>query len=40
MDIGGVSKDGQVTTELGTCFLKQDVSIFTADDFRTIVDTE
>ena len=40
MDVGGVSRDGRVTTKIGTGFLRQTVGILTPDDFRTIVDTE
>ena len=40
MDVGGVSRDDWVTTELGTGFLRQAVGILTPDDFQTIMDTE
>ena len=40
MDVGGVSRDGRVTTELGTGSLRQAIGILTPEDFRTIVDTE
>ena len=40
LDVGGLSRDGRVTTELGTGSLRQTVSILTPEDFRTIVDTE
>ena len=40
MDVGGVSRDGRVTTELGTGSLGQAVGISTPEDFRAIVETE
>ena len=40
IDVGGVSRDVRVTTELGTGILRQAVGILTREDFRTIVDTE
>ena len=40
MDFGGVSRDGQVTTELGTGSLRHTVDILTPEDFWTIVDRE
>ena len=39
-DVGGVSRDGRVTTELGTGSLKQAAGILTPEDFRSIVDIE
>ena len=39
-DVGGVSRDGRVNTELGTGSLRQAVGILTSGDFRPIVDTE
>ena len=40
MDVGGVSRDGRVTTELSTGSLRQAIGILTPEDFRPIVDTE
>ena len=40
LDVGGVSSDGRVNTELGTGSLRQAVGILTPGDFRPIVDTE
>ena len=40
LDVGGVSRDGRVNTELGTGSLRQAVGILTPGDFRPIVDTE
>ena len=40
LDVGGVSRDGRVNTELGTGSLRQAVGILTPEDFRPIVDTE
>ena len=40
MDVGRVSRDGQVTTELGSGSLRQAVGILTPEDFRTIMNTE
>ena len=40
LDVGGVSRDGQVNTELGTGSLRQAVGILNPEDFRPIVDTE
>ena len=40
MDVGGVSPDGRVTTEIGTGSLRQAIGILTPEDFRTIVHTE
>ena len=40
MDVGGVSRDGRVTAELGTGSLRQAVGILTPEDFRIIVDSE
>ena len=39
MDIGRISRDGRVTTELGTGSLRQAISILTPEDFRSVVDT-
>ena len=40
LDVGGVSRDGRVNTDLGTGSLRQAVGILTPGDFRPIVDTE
>ena len=40
MDVGGISREGRVTNELGTGSLRQAVGILTPEDFRLIVDTE
>ena len=40
LDVGGVSRDGRVNTELGTGSLRQAVGILTPGDFRPIVDPE
>ena len=40
LDVGGVSRDGRVNTELGTGSLRQAVGILTPEDFRPVVDTE
>ena len=39
MDVGEISWDGRVTTELGTGSLRQAVSILTLD-FQPVVDTD
>ena len=40
IDVGGITRDNQVTTELGTGSLCQAVSILTPKDFRPVVNTE
>ena len=40
LDVGGVSRDGRVNTELGTGSLKQAVGILAPENFRPIVNTE
>ena len=40
LDVGGLSKDGRVTTELGTGSLRQAVGILTSEDFQPVVDTK
>ena len=40
MDVKGLSKNGQITNELGNSSLKQAVSILTPEDFRALVDIE
>ena len=40
IDVGGITRDSRVTTELGTGSLRQAVGILTPKDFRPVVDTE
>ena len=40
VDVGGITRDDRVSTELGTGSLRQAVDILTPKDFRTVVDTE
>ena len=40
LDVGGISRDGRVITELGTGSLRQAVGILTPEDFRPVVDSE
>ena len=40
LDVGGLSRDGQVTTELGTGSLRQAVGILNPEDFWPIGDSE
>ena len=40
LDVGGMSRNGLVTTELGTSSLRQAIGILTPKDFRPVVDTE
>ena len=40
LDVGGISRDGQVTTELGTGSLGRAVGILTPEDFRPVVSNE
>ena len=40
MDVGGITRDDLVSTELGTGFLRQAVGILTPKDFRPIVANE
>ena len=40
IDVGGITRDSQFTTELGTGSLRQAVGILTPKDFRPVVDTE
>ena len=40
MDVGGISRDSQVTNELGSGSLCQAVGILTPEDFRSVVDTD
>ena len=40
IDVGGITRDNRVTTELGTGSLRQTVGILTPKDFRPVVDDE
>ena len=40
VDVGGITRDNRVTTELGTGSLHQAVGILSPKDFRPVVDTE
>ena len=40
LDVGGISRDGRITTELGTGSLRQAVGILNSEDFRPVVDSE
>ena len=40
IDVGGITRDNRVTTELGTGSMRQAVGILTPKDFRPVVDTE
>ena len=40
MDVGGITRDDRVNTELGTGSLRQAVGILTPKDFRPVVDSE
>ena len=40
MDVGGITRDDRVSTELGTGSLRQALGILTPKDFRPVVDTE
>ena len=40
MDVRGVSRDGQISIELDTDFLRQAIGILALEDFRIIVNTE
>ena len=40
MEVGGITRDDRVSTEHGTCSLRQAVGILTPNDVRPIVDTE
>ena len=40
MDVGGISRNGWLTNELGSGSLRQAVGILTPEDFRPEVDTE
>ena len=39
LDVGGITRDDRVTTELDTGSLRQAVGILTPKDFRPIVDS-
>ena len=38
MDVGGITRDDRVSTELGTGSRRHDVGILTPKDFRPVVD--
>ena len=40
LDVGGISRDGRVTSELVTISQRQAVGILTPEDFRPVVDSE
>ena len=40
MDVGGITRNDRVSTELGTGSLRQAVGILTPKDFRPVVDSE
>ena len=40
VDVGGITRDGRVSTELGIGSLRQAVGILTPKDFRPVVDSE
>ena len=40
MDVGGITRDDRVSTELGTGSLRQAVGILTPKDFQPIVASE
>ena len=40
LDVGGLSRDGRVTTELGRDSLRQAIDILNPEDFWAIVDTD
>ena len=40
LDVGGITRDDRVTTELGTGSLHQAVGIITSKDFRPVVDSD
>ena len=40
LDVGWISRDGRVTTELGTGSLRQAVGILAPEDFQPVVDSE
>ena len=40
LDVGGISRDGRVTNELGSGSLRQAVGILTSEDFLPVVDNE
>ena len=40
LDVGRISRDGRVTSELGTSSLHQVIGILTPEDFRPVVDSE
>ena len=40
VDVEGISRNGRVTTEVGTGSLRQAVGIITPEDFQPVVDSE
>ena len=40
LDVGGISRDDRVTTELGSGSLRRAVGILTPEDFRLVVSNE
>ena len=40
LDVGGLSKDGRVTTELGTGSLRHADGVLTPEDFRAVIDSK
>ena len=40
LDVGGVSRDGRITIELGTGSLRHAVGILNSEDFRAVVDSK
>ena len=40
LDVGGLSRNGRVTTELGIGSPRQTIGILTPEDFQLVVDTE
>ena len=40
MDVGGITRDDRVSTELGTGSLRQAIGILTPKDFRPVVESE
>ena len=40
MDVGGITRDDRVSTELGTGSLRQAVGILTPKDFQPVVNSE
>ena len=40
LDVGDLSRDGRVTTELGTGSLRHEVGVLFREEFRAVVDSE